>query len=97
MGIKKFLLPDELYTLVDFFTENNYASLDMNIVFNIDGKDTLQRISDHIFYTNMCELPPAFHEAYHRNLLSVSIHVPYFRQRFCLMQQLHQSYYIIFL
>lgn len=52
MGIKKFLLPDELYTLVDFFTENNYASLDMNIVFNIDGKDTLQRISDHIFYTN---------------------------------------------
>ena len=24
----------------------------MNIVFNIDGKDTLQRISDHIFYTN---------------------------------------------
>ena len=52
MGIKKFLLPDELYILVDFFTENNYASLDMNIVFNIDGKDTLQRISDHIFYTN---------------------------------------------
>lgn len=52
MGIKKFLPPDELYTLVDFFTENNYASLDMNIVFNIDGKDTLQRISDHIFYTN---------------------------------------------
>ena len=52
MGIKKFLLPDELYTLVDFFTENNYASLDMNIVFNIDGKDTLKRISDHIFYTN---------------------------------------------
>ena len=52
MGIKKFLLPDELYTLVDFFTENNYASLDMNIVFNINGKDTLQRISDHIFYTN---------------------------------------------
>ena len=52
MGIKKFLLPDELYTLVDFFTENYYASLDMNIVFNIDGKDTLQRISDHIFYTN---------------------------------------------
>ena len=52
MEIKKFLLPDELYTLVDFFTENNYASLDMNIVFNIDGKDTLQRISDHIFYTN---------------------------------------------
>lgn len=52
MGIKKFLLPDELYTLVDFFTENNYASLNMDIVFNIDGKDTLQRISDHIFYTN---------------------------------------------
>ena len=52
MGIKKFLLPDELYTLVDFFTENNYASLDMNIVFNINGKETLQRISDHIFYTN---------------------------------------------
>lgn len=52
MGIKKFLLPDELYILVDFFTENNYASLNMDIVFNIDGKDTLQRISDHIFYTN---------------------------------------------
>ena len=45
-------MPDELYTLVDFFTENNYASLNMDIVFNIDGKDTLQRISDHIFYTN---------------------------------------------
>ncbi len=52
MGLKKFLRPDELFSMVSFFMENNYDSLDMDIVFNVKDKETLQKISDHIFFTN---------------------------------------------
>lgn len=52
MGLKRFLLPDELYEVADFFKEKEYVDLDMNIVFNIHDKETLQRISDHIYFSS---------------------------------------------
>ena len=40
MGLKKFLRPDELFSMVSFFMENGYDSLDMDIVFNVKDKES---------------------------------------------------------